>query len=90
MKLRLLKLLAERPGQPVVMEALCRELRAEPGQIARAVGQLRNHGFHIDLSPVQGYRYIVSDEPLWKAGLTSSMYQSHNWCQTKWYSASAA
>ena len=49
------------------MEALCRELSAEPQQIAKAVGELRSHGFHLDLSPVDGYRYEVSSEPLWAA-----------------------
>ncbi len=65
MKLRLLKLLQGRPGQWVVMEALCRELSAGPEQIAKNVSDLRSHGFHIDLSPVDGFRYIVSPEPLW-------------------------
>lgn len=65
MKLRLLKLLQQRSSQWVVMEALCRELSAGPEQIAKAVSDLRSHGFHIDLSPVDGYRYVVSAEPLW-------------------------
>ena len=65
MKLRLLKLLQGRPGQWVVMEALCRELSAGPQQIAKAVAEIRSRGFHIDLSPVDGYRYVVTPEPLW-------------------------
>ena len=65
MKLRLLKLFQQRPSQWVVMEALCRELSSEPRNISRAVDELRTRGFHIDLSPVDGYRYVVSAEPLW-------------------------
>ena len=65
MKLRLLKLLQGRQGQWVVMEALCRELSARPQQISKALDQIRSHGFHIELSPVDGYRYVVTAEPLW-------------------------
>lgn len=65
MKLRLLKLLQGRSGQWVVMEALCRELVARPEQISKAMDEIRGHGFHIELSPVDGYRYVVTAEPLW-------------------------
>ena len=65
MKLRLLKLLQGRQGQWVVMEALCRELSARPEQISEAMNQIHSRGFHIELSPVDGYRYVVTAEPLW-------------------------
>ncbi|MCK4849970.1 MAG: biotin--[acetyl-CoA-carboxylase] ligase [Phycisphaerae bacterium] len=65
MKLRLLKFLQERPQQWLAMEALCRELSAGPQQISKAIAELGSRGFHIDLSPVDGYRYVVSTEPLW-------------------------
>ncbi len=66
MTVRLLKLLQARPQQWVVMEALCRELSAQPQQIAKAVAELGSRGFHIDISPVDGYRYLVCPEPLWE------------------------
>ena len=65
MKLRLLQLMQARPQQWVVMEALCRELSAAPQDIANAAGALKSKGFQIEVSPVSGYRYVVSAEPLW-------------------------
>ena len=65
MKLQLLRLLQERAEHWVVMEALCRELSAEPQEIAKAANTLQSQGFNIEVSPVSGYRYVVSAEPLW-------------------------
>ena len=65
MKLRLLRLLQTRPGQWVVMEAFCRELAAAPQDLIAAANALRCKGFQIEVSPVSGYRYVVSPEPLW-------------------------
>jgi len=64
-KLRLLRLFQERAGQWVVMEALCHELSSQPRDIAQAAGALQSKGFQIEVSPVSGYRYVVSAEPLW-------------------------
>ena len=65
MKLQLLRLLQERHQQWVVMEGLCRELGFEAREIAKAAGELQEQGFQIEVSPVSGYRYVVSEEPLW-------------------------
>lgn len=65
MKLPLLRLLQGRQDQWVVMDALCRELQAKPRQLAEAAAQLRRNGFCIESSPVSGYRYSPSTEPLW-------------------------
>ena len=59
------------------MEALCRELSAKPQHIARTVDELRTLGFHIDLSPVDGYRYVVSAEPLWNELLLNLLKHPH-------------
>ena len=47
------------------MDALCRKLSADPGEIARGAKSLQGQGFKIEISPVSGYRYEVSEEPLW-------------------------
>ena len=65
MKLRLLQLLQQRADHWVVMEALCHELSAQPQRISEAARALQEHGFQIEISPVSGYRYVLSEEPLW-------------------------
>ncbi len=65
MKLQLLRLLQKRQTQWVVMEGLCRELGFEAKEIAKAAGELQAQGFGIEVSPVAGYRYVVSEESLW-------------------------
>jgi len=64
-KLKLLRLLQKRQDQWVVMEGLCRELGFEAEEIAKAAGELQEQGFQIEISPVSGYRYVASEEPLW-------------------------
>ena len=65
MKLELLRLLQDRGEQWVVMDGLCRELGFEAREIAKAAGELQSQGFQIEVSPVSGYRYVASEEPLW-------------------------
>lgn len=71
MKLALLRLLQARQGQWVVMDALCQELKARPGQLAQAADELRSHGFCIENSPISGYRFAAATEPLWDRLLKS-------------------
>ena len=47
------------------MEALCHELSSQARDIAKAARALQSIGFQIEVSPVSGYRYVVSAEPLW-------------------------
>ena len=75
MKLALLRLLQGRRDQWVVMDALCRELGAQPQQLAEAAAELRGKGFCIESSPVSGYRYRPSTEPLWDELLNSETYR---------------
>ena len=65
MKIELLRLLQDRHGQWAVMDGLCRELGHEAREIAKAAEELQKQGFEIEVSPVRGFRYVVSEEPLW-------------------------